>query len=133
MIFNIDFKKVINYDMNPVSWTWKRGFYMSKLSYEEKIEIYNKRKAGVTLNTLHSKYGITKHNIQYLVWLIDRHGFDILKHTKNKYYPPYQKEQIINRVLLNNESIQSVSVDEGLPSEGMLHTWIKNIKKWIII
>ena len=102
---------------------------MSKLSYEEKIEIYNKRKAGVTLNTLHSKYGITKHNIQYLVWLIDRHGFDILKHTKNKYYPPYQKEQIINRVLLNNESIQSVSVDEGLPSEGMLHTWIKKYKE----
>ena len=100
---------------------------MSKLSYEEKIEIYNKRKAGETLNTLHSKYGITEHNIQYLVRLIDRHGFDILKHTKNKYYPPYQKEQIINRVLLNNESIQSVSVDEGLPSEGMLHTWIKKI------
>lgn len=74
---------------------------MSKLSYEEKIEIYNKRKAGETLNTLHSKYGITEHNIQYLVRLIDRHGFDILKHTKNKYYPPYQKEQIINRVLLN--------------------------------
>ena len=115
--------------MNPVSWTWKRGFYMSKLSYEEKIEIYNKRKAGETLNTLHSKYGITKHNIQYLVRLIDRHGFDILKHTKNKYYPPYQKEQIINRVLLNNESIQSVSVDEGLPSEGMLHTWIKKYKE----
>ena len=33
--------------MNPVSWTkQKRGFYMSKLSYEEKIEIYNKRKEG---------------------------------------------------------------------------------------
>ena len=102
---------------------------MSKLSYEDKIKIYNKRKAGETLNTLHSKYGITKHNIQYLVRLIDRHGFDILKHTKNKYYPPYQKEQIINRVLLNNESIQSVSVDEGLPSEGMLHTWIKKYKE----
>ena len=102
---------------------------MSKLSYEDKIEIYNKRKAGETLNTLHSKYGITKHNIQYLVWLIDRHGFDILKHTKNKYYPPYQKEQIINRVLINNESIQFVSVDEGLLSEGMLHTWIKKYKE----
>ena len=26
------------FDMNPVSWTWKRGFYMSKLSYEDKIK-----------------------------------------------------------------------------------------------
>lgn len=55
---------------------------MSKLSHEEKIEIYNKRKNGETLNALHSKYGITKHNIQYLIWLVDRHGFDILKPTK---------------------------------------------------
>ena len=30
--------------MNPVSWTWKRGFYMSKLSYEDKINIYNNKK-----------------------------------------------------------------------------------------
>ena len=28
---------------------------MSKLSYEEKIEIYNKRKEGKTLKTLQSK------------------------------------------------------------------------------
>ena len=26
--------------MNPVSWTKKRGFYMSKLSYEDKINLY---------------------------------------------------------------------------------------------
>ncbi len=60
---------------------------MSKLSYEEKMKIYNKRKTGEILNNLHSKYGITKHKIQCLVWLIDRHGFDMLKHAKNKYYP----------------------------------------------
>ena len=26
--------------MNPVFWTRKRGFYMSKLSYEDKINLY---------------------------------------------------------------------------------------------
>ena len=30
--------------MNPVSWTQKRGFYMSKLSYEDKNNIYQERK-----------------------------------------------------------------------------------------
>ena len=50
---------------------------MSKLSYKEKIEIYNKRKEGETLKTLQSKYGMTKHNIQYLVWLIDKQCYII--------------------------------------------------------
>ena len=30
--------------MNPVSWTWKRGFYMTKLSYEDKININLEKK-----------------------------------------------------------------------------------------
>lgn len=34
--------------MNPVSWTWKRGFYMSKLSYEDKINIYNNKKEEIS-------------------------------------------------------------------------------------
>lgn len=57
---------------------------MSKLSYEEKIEIYNKRKQGITLNTLHLQYGITVHNIQYIIWLVNKHGYEILKKKPNK-------------------------------------------------
>ena len=31
--------------MNPVSWTkQKRGFYMTKLSYEDKINMYSDKK-----------------------------------------------------------------------------------------
>ena len=41
-------KKTMAYhynDMNPVSWTkQKRGFCMSKLSYEERINLYYDRK-----------------------------------------------------------------------------------------
>lgn len=102
---------------------------MSKLSFEEKIEIYNKRKEGETLKTLQSKYGMTKHNIQYLVWLIDKHGFDILRTTKNKEYPKQFKEDAINRVLIDNEPIQTVAIDIGLLSDGMLHNWIKKYKE----
>ena len=102
---------------------------MSKFNYEEKIEIYNKRKEGETLKTLQSKYGMTKHNIQYLVWLIDKHGFDILRTTKNKEYPRQFKEEAINRVLIDNEPIQAVAIDIGLLSDGMLHNWIKKYKE----
>ena len=101
---------------------------MSKLTYEDKINLYNDRKSGMSIKALVLKYGITKHNIQYLVLLMERHGFDILRTTKNKYYPPYQKEQIINRVLINNESVWAVAIDEGLPGDGLLQNWIKNYK-----
>ena len=102
---------------------------MSKFNYEEKIEIYNKRKEGETLKTLQSKYEMTKHNIQYLVWLIDKHGFDIFRTTKNKEYPRQFKEEAINRVLIDNEPIQAVAIDIGLLSDGMLHNWIKKYKE----
>ena len=57
-------KKMLN-DMNPVSWTkQKRGFYMSKLSYEDKIEIYEQ---------LISPYGekFTKEEAQYAIDHLD--------------------------------------------------------------
>ena len=35
-----------------VSWTWKRGFYMLKLSYEDKINIYNNKKEEMSIKAL---------------------------------------------------------------------------------
>lgn len=102
---------------------------MSKLSYEDKINLYNDRKCGITISNLCLKYNVRHEVVEYLIRLIDRHGFDILKTKKNKYYPTYQKEQIINRVLINNESACSVAIDEGLPSSGMLSNWIKKYKE----
>ena len=54
-----------------------------------------------------------------LISLIDRHGFGILRTTKNRTFAPHEKERIINRVILNNESVRSVAIDEGLLSKGM--------------
>ena len=102
---------------------------MSKLSYEDKINIYYKKKNGQSRKSLASEYKIRDCIVMYLVRLIDKHGFEILRKDKNKYYTPYQKEQIINRVLIGGESISSVAVDEGLPSYGMLQNWIKKYKE----
>ena len=102
---------------------------MSKLTYEDKIEIYNKRKKGVTKINLAKEYDVSISIIDYLFRLIDKHGYDVLRTTKNKYYSPYQKEQIINRVLINGESATSVAIDEGLPSFGMLPNWIKKYQE----
>lgn len=126
---NIPNNVVTNIDMNPVSWTWKRGFYMSKLSYEDKINIYNNKKEGISVTALSKKYDVRDNVIKYLVRVIDKHGFEVLRTNKNKYYSPNQKEQIINRVLIDGESIFSVAVDEGLSSAGLLQNWISKYKE----
>ena len=102
---------------------------MSKLSYKDKINIYKERKKGKQISFLSSKYNVRSDNIAYLIRLIDKHGFNILKKEKNRYYSPEQKEEIINRILLGGESIVSVAIDVGLSSDGMLHTWIKKYKE----
>ena len=115
--------------MNPVSWTKKRGFYMSKLCYEDKINLYNDRKSGMPISSISKKYDIAVNGVTYLVSLLDRHGLDILRTTKNRKFSLHEKERIINRVILNNESVRSVAIDEGLLSKGMLVNWIKNYKE----
>ena len=72
---------------------------MSKLSYEDKINLYNDKKLGMTISSLSKKYNITINGVNYLVKLIDRHGFDILRTTKNRNFNPYEKERIINNLL----------------------------------
>ena len=102
---------------------------MSKLSYEDKINIYKERKNGNTISNISKKYNVRKDVIKYLVRLIDKHGYDVLRTKKNRTFTSYEKEQIINRILLNNESACSVAVDEGLLSRGMLQNWIKKYKE----
>ena len=102
---------------------------MAKLNYEDKINIYNEKKQGTSITNLSKKYNIKENHIKYLIRLVDKHRFDILRTTKNKYYSPQEKERIINRVLLYNESIFSIAIDEGLSNDELLHNWIKNYKE----
>ena len=101
---------------------------MSKLSYDDKINLYNDKNSGMSISCISRKYNITTTGVNYLVRLIDTHGFDILRTTKNRKFSLKEKERIINRILLNNESVNSVAIDEGLLSKGMLVNWIKEYK-----
>ena len=102
---------------------------MSKLSYDEKIELYNNWKNGTSVINLTKMYNINKSSVIYLIKLIDKHGYDVLRKNKNKIYSIYDKERIINRVLLDGEPILTVSIDEGLIAKGMLNNWIKKYKE----
>ena len=102
---------------------------MGKLSFEDKINLYNDRKSGISISSLCLKYKILHANVEYLTRLIDKHGYDILRKNRNRKFTSYEKEKIINRVLLNNESLLSVAIDEGLSSPGMLVNWIKKYRE----
>ena len=102
---------------------------MSKLTYEDRIEIYTKRKNGTSAINLARQYGVHVNKIHYLISLVDRNGLDIIQRNKNRYYSIKEKERIINRVLMDFEPVRFVSIDEGLISDGMLQTWIKNYKE----
>ena len=101
---------------------------MTKLSYEDKINLYNKRKDGESVGSLSIKYNIRKCAINYMVSLIDKHGIDILRTNKNKKHLTYEKQEAIDRVLIGGEAIWAVALDIGLLSKGMLDNWIKKYK-----
>ena len=102
---------------------------MSKLSYEQRISIYNERKQGTSISTLSKKYNVRENVIQYMVCLIDKHGIDVLRKDKNMLYPKYKKEEIINRVLIGGETVWAVAIDEGIQNDGTLRNWIKKYKE----
>ena len=102
---------------------------MTKLTYEDKVNIYNDRKMGLSIQSIANKYSRTTKNIQYMLCLADKHGVNILKTEKNKYYPIYFKQDAIDRVLLNNEAVWAVSFDIGLSSDGILQNWVKKYKE----
>ena len=116
--------------MNPVSWTQKkRGFYMSKLTYEDKINIYTEKKKGMSVGSLSNKYKVRECVINYLTALIDKHGIDILRTSENRIHTKSEKQEAIDRVLINDEAKWTVALDIGLLSYGMLCNWIKKYKE----
>ena len=52
---------------------------MSKLTREDKIEIYERRKNGETISSLAKDFDVQESNIKYLIALIEKHGYNILR------------------------------------------------------
>ena len=67
---------------------------MSKISYEDKINIYHEKKLGVSFSAIKSKYNYGIHNIQYLERLIDKHGYDILRQAKTEHFQLLKKKEL---------------------------------------
>ena len=100
-----------------------------KLSYEDKVQIYELRKQGYSLEKLSNKFGINNSNLRYMIKWIDRYGIEFVKKGKNRYYSPELKQEMVEKVLLEGRSQRSVSLDYTLPNQGMLSNWLAQYKK----
>ncbi|KXU16163.1 Mobile element protein [Streptococcus oralis] len=75
-----------------------------KLSYEDKVQIYEVRKQGSSLSQLSSKYCVEFSNLKYMIRMINRYGLEVVKKGKNSYYSPELKQEMIDKVLIEGQS-----------------------------
>ena len=100
-----------------------------KLTYEDKVQIYELRKQGQSFNQLSKKFGVDVSGLKYMVKLIERYGIEIVKKGKNRYYSPDLKQEMIHKVLHEGWTKDRVSLEYGLPSRTILLNWLAQYKK----
>ncbi|WP_314848281.1 IS3 family transposase [uncultured Streptococcus sp.] len=100
-----------------------------KLTYDDKVQIYELRKQGYSLEKLSNKFGINNSNLRYMIKLIDRYGIEFVKKGKNRYYSPDLKQEMIHKVLHEGWTKDRVSLEYGLPSRTILLNWLAQYKK----
>ncbi|OHO22670.1 transposase [Streptococcus sp. HMSC034A12] len=100
-----------------------------KLTYEDKVQIYELRKQGESFRQLSNQFGINISNLRYMIKLIDRYGIEFVKKGKNRYYSPDLKQEMINKVLHEGWTKDRVSLEYGLPSRTILLNWLAQYKR----
>lgn len=85
------------------------GIIFMKLSYEDKVKIYELRQSGQSIKFLSKQFTIAESVIQYMLRLIDWYGINIVQKGKNIHYSPELKREMIDKVLIDDLSQSSSS------------------------
>ena len=105
------------------------GVFIMKLTYKDKVQIYELRKQGRSFKELSNIFGINIPNLRYMIKLIDCYGIEFVKKGKNRYYSPELKQEMIDKVLFKGYSQDRVSLEYALPNRGTLPNWLVHYKK----
>ncbi|MHC3829414.1 helix-turn-helix domain-containing protein, partial [Streptococcus thermophilus] len=62
-----------------------------KLTYEDKVQIYELRKQGESFKRLSKRFGVDPSGLRYMTRLIERYGIKIIKKGKHRYDSPELK------------------------------------------
>ena len=68
------------------------GVFIMKLTYDDKVQIYELRKQGQKFKQLLNRFGVNASGLKYMLKLIDRYEIEIVKKGKNRHYFPKLKQ-----------------------------------------
>ncbi|WP_025081373.1 IS3 family transposase, partial [Lactobacillus hamsteri] len=102
---------------------------MSKLNKKQRLEIYNEwklKKQSVSQIARNQK--MNKRSLGYMIKLIDQYGIEIYDQPNAKFTKEFKEEAII-KALSRTKSLDDLSLELGLRSNGILCNWIREYKK----
>ena len=103
-----------------------------KLSYEDKVQIYDLRQKGTSWPSLSKQFRVAESRLKYIVRLIDRYGIGIVKKEKNTYYPPELKQEMIDFTLSRSPNLMQVKtmLEKAFPEETYPNTILHSDQGW---
>ena len=80
-----------------------------KLTYENKLKIYELRKNGMSWSQLNQKCGVSLSNLKYMVKLMDPYDLERVRKGNNIYLSPELKQEMIDTL----QKVQLIKVNSN--------------------
>ena len=101
---------------------------MRKDIVQVKLEVYQRKKEGMSISSISREYGINPTDIKYLIRLINAYGTEIITNTHRVYTAEF-KTKAAEEYLAGGASYNDISIKYALPNSSILKQWVKAYKE----